>query len=374
MTRRPLIAILLAAVTMFTLAACAQSDITSEITIVDDSGDAEESADAEPVIEEDPGPEYVSCLTGLEIEEEYAGLRPVAVMIPNDNYGALPHVGIGEAGVIYEILVEGSYTRLMAVFDAQAWMNLEKIGPVRSCRVYYCYYALEYDSIYVHYGQASTAVSFLSSGAIDRINGMTDSAFTRDSSRSSPNNAFTSASLLSSTIASKGFDTEYDSDYEGTFVFAEEEVVPTDGTGAYTVTPYYPIDNPWFEYNEEDGLYYRYEYGAAHVDSASGEQLTFKNILILSVPTYNTGDSKSHLELTVTGSGSGYYVTNGVAVSITWKKDSNTSVTHYYYEDGTEVEMNPGKTFICIQSSSAFSKVTFEGNPEAETEDSSDTE
>ena len=351
------------------LTACADSgdQLTAKISTIVESADAPESADAAPVQETETTAEepvssgFVSSLTGLEIAEEYADLRPVAVMIPNDNYGALPHVGLSEAGVIYEILVEGSYTRLMALFDAQAWQNLEKIGPVRSCRVYFCYYALEYDAIYVHYGQASTAESFLSSGAIDRINGMTDSAFTRDTDRSSPNNAFTSASLLTQVIDEKGFDTTYDEDYTGTFLFAEEEVSLRDAAQAYTVTPYYTVDQPWFEYDETDGLYYRYAYGEAHVDALTGEQLSFKNILILSVPTADTGDSKNHLELSVTGSGDGYYVTNGAAIAITWSKDSESAVTHYYDTDGNEISMNAGKTFICVQSTSAFDRVTIEG-------------
>ena len=356
--------------TALMLSACADTSdsLTADVTTIVDSVPDSESADAEvsadAAEEETETSGYFSYLTGLSVPEEYADLRPVAVMIPNDNYGALPHVGISEAGVVYEILVEGSYTRLMALFDAEAWQNLEKIGPIRSCRVYYCYYALEYDAIYVHYGQASTAQSFLSSGAIDRINGMTDSGFTRDSSRSNPNNAFTSASLLTDAISSKGFDTSYGDTYEGTFVFADEEISLSGGTEAYTVTPYYTIDNPWFEYNEADGLYYHYEYGEAHVDSLTGEQLSYKNIIIMSVPTVNTGDSKNHLELSVTGSGDGYYVTNGSAIPITWSKSSNTSVTHYYDADGNEISMNPGKTFICVQSTSAFSNVTFEGNAE----------
>lgn len=35
----------------------------------------------------------------------------------------------------------------------------------------------------------------------------------------------------------------------------------------------------WFEYNEEDGKYYRYQYGGPHIDESTGEQLAFDNVI-----------------------------------------------------------------------------------------------
>ena len=34
-----------------------------------------------------------------------------------------------------------------------------------------------------------------------------------------------------------------------------------------------------FEYNPEDGLYYRYQYGDKHIDELTGEQLAFTNVI-----------------------------------------------------------------------------------------------
>ena len=360
--------ILLAAALLISLAACdSDSDPTADITVVEESADAE-SADAQEEVVIDEGPEYVSYLTGLEVSEEYADRRPVAIMIPNDNYGALPHVGIGSAEIVYQCLAEGGYTRLMAIFDAQTFETLDKIGPIRSSRLYYAYYAMEYDALYMHFGQSYLAEDFLYSSAIDNINCLVVSAYTRDSSRTSPNNAFTSGTLINQYTGSLGYSDTHDDDYTGTFLFADEEVNLTDGVDAYIVTPYYPIDKPWFEYNEEDGLYYRYQYGSEHVDSATGEQLCYKNIIIISVPT-STVDSHGYLALSVAGSGSGYYVTNGKAISITWSKSSETAVTHYYDSEGNELALNTGKTFVCVESPDYFSKVTFEAG---ETEEASE--
>ena len=65
--------------------------------------------------------------------------RPIAVMIDNHS-GAWPQAGLNQAYMVYEIIVEGGETRLMALFKG---VDLEKIGPVRSARHYFIDYAME---------------------------------------------------------------------------------------------------------------------------------------------------------------------------------------------------------------------------------------
>ena len=48
------------------------------------------------------------------------------------------------------------------------------------------------------------------------------------------------------------------------------------------------------------------------------------------------------------GNGTGYYISNGYAVPITWKKDSRSSATIYKYNNGKEIQVNDGNTFIQI--------------------------
>ena len=56
--------------------------------------------------------------------------RPIAIMIDNHK-GALPQGGLNDAYLVYEIIVEGGESRLMALFKGK---DEEKIGPVRSAR------------------------------------------------------------------------------------------------------------------------------------------------------------------------------------------------------------------------------------------------
>ncbi|MGH9185804.1 MAG: DUF3048 domain-containing protein, partial [Acidimicrobiales bacterium] len=77
-----------------------------------------------------PAPPPVSPLTGLPTDPASLGRPALAVKI--DNIGrAHPQVGINQADVVYEELVEGSITRLMAIFQST---DSAPIGPVRSAR------------------------------------------------------------------------------------------------------------------------------------------------------------------------------------------------------------------------------------------------
>ena len=100
--------------------------------------------------------------------------RPIAVMIDNHN-GAWPQAGLQKAYMIYEIIVEGGETRLMALFKGA---DVDKIGPVRSARHYFIDYAMENDAIYVHFGQSPQAQSDIKKYSINDINGIAEDGVT----------------------------------------------------------------------------------------------------------------------------------------------------------------------------------------------------
>lgn len=93
-------------------------------------------------------------------------------MIDNHS-GAWPQANLNKAYLVYEIIVEGGETRLMAVFKGQ---DLEKIGPIRSSRHYFLDYALENDAIYVHHGWSPQAQNDISALNVNNINGIQESS------------------------------------------------------------------------------------------------------------------------------------------------------------------------------------------------------
>ena len=61
-------------------------------------------------------------------KEEYG--RPLAVMI-NNIENAIPQSGIGQADILYEFVVEGGITRMLAIYSD--YSNLEKVGSTILC-------------------------------------------------------------------------------------------------------------------------------------------------------------------------------------------------------------------------------------------------
>lgn len=151
------------------------------------------------------------------------------------------------------------------------------------------------------------------------------------------------------SVAKKGYDTVYPQDFVKPFIFNAEDdkqVQIAGGETCNTFYPGYPYNKPWFEYDESTGEYLRFQFDDAQIDAETGEQLSYKNILVKYVePDYYENGTPNYK---VDGTGVGLFITNGKAVRVTWKKDSEISgPTKYYYEDGTEIVLNQGKTYIC---------------------------
>ena len=298
-----------------------------------------------------------SYLTGELVDVEKANRRPLAIMMSNDKE-AQPHYGINRAGVVYEAPVEGTMNRFMAIIED--YDDLERIGSVRSCRTYYTYFAREFDAIYAHFGQSTFAVPYLEN--VDNINGVEGvggNAFFRSNDKKAPHNAYASASKIKKTIEKLGYSTEYSDSYQGHFKFAGGTTqVQLDGQDAYKVVPGYSYNEPWFEYNEEDGLYYRYQYGAAHKGNEG--QIAVKNIIIQYAEWgyYATTD---YLNINLHTGREGYYITNGKAIPVTWKKDGEFGVTRYYDLEGNEIILNKGKTWICVNGTDKVHRTEFYG-------------
>ncbi len=321
-----------------------------------------EEVTTEEVTEEEIVHEGVyNDLTGewvTDRDEEYG--RPIAVMINNIS-AAMPQCGIGDADIIYEMMVEGGITRLLAIFND--YSDLELLGSIRSCRPYYVTVAMEYDAIYMHYGQSPQGLTKLESTGIDNLSGLDaegNVTYYRYSEREAPHNVFTNTEMILAGIEYCGYDTEHSAGFESVFTFNEEITALEDGETANKITtPVSSYTTPWFEYNSDDGLYYRFQYGEEHIDGNTGEQLAFENIII-QFAHYTSIDDHDRQELDQVGEGTGYYANNGTIIPITWEKATESSITKYYDSNGDEITLNPGKTWVTVMESDNASGVTWE--------------
>lgn len=347
-----------------------QQDIP-EVEFVDSGSEPEEETDPWADDETIPDGMVRSQLTNEFIDKDIAVKRPIAIMI-NNIINAIPQTGISHAGVIYECVVEGSLTRMMAIIED--WEAIPKIGPVRSCRDYYVYWAYEWDSIYCHFGGPHLYVdSVLGREDTNNLDGtsLDGIVYFRTSDRPAPHNAYASGEGILKGVDRKGYSLKHTVNYrEGHYTFTpaskQNDLSQVDGAfDAAYLAPGYLINKPYFEYNAQDGLYYRYQYGNKHIDTENGEQLAFKNVIFQNT-YYETRDAHGYLAFQDhDDTRDGYYFTNGKGIHVRWKKSSDYSPTRYYDDNNNEIVLNTGKTFVCIvqdQKSDAIVVKDADGN------------
>ncbi len=291
--------------------------------------------------------ELVSTVEEKKVQIYSGNDRPIAVMIDNHS-DAWPQAGLNQAYMVYEIIVEGGETRLMALFKG---VDLDKIGSVRSARHYFIDYAMENDAIYVHFGQSPQAQSDIKKYSINDINGIAEdgTTFWRVKDKVAPHNAVTSTEKLLESAKSKKYRTT--STEESVLNYVTDEVNLEDGQAANTITiPHSDLQTVKYEYDEENKVYVRYARGKEQTDWDTEEPITTKNIIITFCDNYTLSDSenKGRQGLRNIGTFDGYYITNGKAIKIQCIKNARDEQTVYQDMNGNEIKVNDGNTFVNI--------------------------
>ncbi len=313
-----------------------------------------EEAETEEVVE-DVIPEgmYRSELTNELISEELKNQRPIAAMVDNDAR-ALPHYGISQADVVYEMMNSthnARVTRFMVL--VKDWKNIEQLGSIRSLRPTNIMLAAEWNAVVCHDGGPYHNDAYLAKGYTDNLSG----GFARiKNGKPTEFTEYITTGELESRMEKAGYSEEYNEHAnEGPhFQFATEsnpvDLAGLENTQACTkVTLPFRNNNPYLVYNEESQTYDYFEHGGAHVDAGNNNvQTSFKNIIIQDV-TFTELDSNGYMVFNCIGEGRwGWYITDGTAMQITWSKLSDTDVTRYYDFDGNEITLNTGKTYIAL--------------------------
>ena len=282
----------------------------------------------------------------LKIINEESNSRNIAVMINNIKAVWGYQSGIQDAHIVYEIIAEGGITRLMAVFKDQ---NTERIGTVRSARIYYLDYALENDAIYVHIGGSKEAKSDLNT--LGMVHLQSEVTF-RDRSLglAYEHTAFATMEKINSQIEKRGI--RKTTEQDNLLNYSIDEIDLSKKDGAIPANNIYisfsASKSTTFKYDETNKVYKRYQNDIEHIDYVTKEQYTVKNIITYQVKN-SSYDSYGRQALENIGTGTGYFISDGYAIPITWEKSSRKAQTIYRYMNGEEIVVNDGNTHIEIQ-------------------------
>ena len=295
----------------------------------------------------------VNPLTGLPVAAEIAHNRPYAIMI-NNIKAAQPQIGISKADIIYEILVEGGITRMMAVFQDVAGAG--EIGSIRSARPYFVDIAFGLDALYIHAGGSNDAYSKLYSTDIfhlDGVNGNKQDIFFRDPVRKKNmglvHSLVTTDELILKHVPTYKVNTAHQSGYACNMTFSDDAAAAGTLTAQRVTAHFSSSKTTSFTYSADSGAYAVSQYGSAYIDGNDQSIISVANVLILRT-TINviSGDDKGRIDVDVTGSGTGTFCCGGKYEEITWSRAKSTNQFTFTREDGTELVFARGKTYICI--------------------------
>jgi hypothetical protein len=259
-------------------------------------------------------------------------------------------------------MVEGGITRLMMVLSD--YDDIPAAGGVRSSREYFIDLSRSHNTIYVHAGGNEQDYWEFSKRTIDRMDGVNmnfPKTFYRDNERRKTmyleHTLMTSGEGIIAGIDQAKYEKKLAATFKGPFNFYETitDIGGVNNTANYAKVPYSAGFSAEFIYNQDDNLYYRRQYSAAHTDGETGEQLKFENVIVLFAvysPKRDTPTQKreGHYACDLTGTGYGFYITEGKYKNIRWSKETRDSQMFLYNMDKSDLFINPGKSFICVIS------------------------
>jgi hypothetical protein len=287
-------------------------------------------------------------LTGLPSGDPGSLNRP-ALMVKIDNADsgdcantARPQVGLEQADIVYDILVEG-ITRFAAVFHSQM---PETVGPVRSAR------SSDIDII-AQFGKPLLAWSGNNGNVQQELDRAADTFvnvghgssaggnFYRDKKRCAPHNLFVNPADLYEFAKDKGGGTP-------TPIFnyrADGEALPATAHPAPGVRLTTGQDEV-YAWNGGTKSWDRYQKGKAFT-TANDTLISPTNVVVLEVD-YPSSSTAGSPEAVTVGDGPAHIYTDGAVIDGTWKRDSASAPWTLTDTAGTPIKLTPGKTWVSL--------------------------
>ncbi len=282
--------------------------------------------------------------------------RPLAIMIDN-HPDARPQSGLAKADTIWETLVEGGLTRIMAIFRSA---SATEIGPVRSARPYFLNWAREADAVYGHVGGSDEALSDLArpgSGLNDANEFSNGAAYWRDTRRDAPHNTYTSSERLRALITSKKWSATTDA-----FDLSPRDSASATGTPASRITVTYAEngEREEFRWNARMGGYELWRGGRQAFDR-DGTAIIPKTVVVLETRLVPIDDphGKGLIGIATTGTGTATVFRSGVALFGTWQKPSAAERTEVLAADGQKIPFSRGQVWYAVVAANRGGSATF---------------
>lgn len=346
-SRRVVSIVSIAAIAATSLAACGGGKSSSS----DTSGGAK-------VPSTDATGQAVYPLTGLPVTDPAAAARvPIAAKIDN-HPDARPQNGLNSADIVFEENVE-SLTRFAAIFQSG---GSDPVGPLRSGRTQDVNILGSYNHpLFVWSGGNARVTATINKSDLVNVGYSASKGkggYFRDNSRKAPHNLYASTTTVWKNLTPAGSGAP-----QPQFIYrGPSDAMPTTATpidGAHISM--YNVKVQWL-WDKASGNWLRSTQNLKrtmdpHIDKNDGSQVSAKNIVDLEVVYKKSKADRKSPEAQTTGKGTGYVLTNGAVIPITWTRADRTVPFTLTDANGAVVRLTPGRTWVELSFLKAFAQI-----------------
>lgn len=279
-----------------------------------------------------PPADPVDPLTGKKPSD--AGVLAVKV---ENIAAARPQVGLGSADIVFVEEVEGSLTRLVAVYHSRF---PSRVGPVRSARNT----DVELLPLFGKPGLVYSGANRQVQRNVDRSSIVALPRSDRDRSRVAPHNVFVDPRAVARTAD----------------LAPARTIGWTFGTGdpRWSAAPRAGdvvgrVGGDRFTFARTDGRYVVRWNGQAYVDGDSGTRATADNVVMMSVRNAPDGNADVNgarsVKSDTTGRGKVVIYRDGRRLTGTWQRSGRSKPLRFTDADGRDLPLAPGRTWVLLR-------------------------
>lgn len=275
-------------------------------------------------------------LTGIPARQAFQ--RP-ALAIKIDNVDrARPQTNIEYADVLYEEMVEGNLTRLIAVFHSKLPTT---VGPVRSVRTTDIDLLDQLNTPLLAASGANRGVlSAVATADLVNVNALAaGGAYFRSSSRRAPHNMYVRTGDLYAAADGRG------GQPPALFQYRAPGTAPVSGVAAQGVLIEFGRADVEFAWSPTAKRWLRRQNGSDH-RTAAGGQLAPANVVVLEVAYGVSAADANSPEAHTVGSGTAHVFTGGKRVTGTWSRTRSDEPIRLRDGNGNDIGLTRGQTFV----------------------------
>lgn len=277
-----------------------------------------------------------SQLTGVEVTPNLARRPILGVMIENTP-AARPQTGLDSAGIVFEVVTEGGITRTLALYQEDM---PEEVGPIRSLRPYFVDWVMGFDASVAHVGGSREALRLAEERGTKSLNQFRYSEpYYRTDDKPAPHNMYASTDDL------RDLQKELDHQRSQFKTISRSNDNPSENPKVTEIaidysTPEYKAE---FHYEPENNSYTRHLAGSPHIDAATNEPVSVKNLVVIMLPAGQDG-------VEAIGSGDALIFKDGKVKEAQWQKTSYEERLEINDSEGRQIPLNRGDSWFSILS------------------------